>query len=54
MKLLYIDGALAITTAGDALQDGYVGQTVKVRNADSGVTLTGRVRSDGSVLVSGG
>jgi flagella basal body P-ring formation protein FlgA len=36
------------------LQDGFVGQTIKVRNADSGVTLTGRVRSDGSVLVSGG
>lgn len=54
VKLLYIDGALTITTAGDALQDGYVGQTVKVRNEDSGVTLSGRVRSDGSVLVSGG
>jgi flagella basal body P-ring formation protein FlgA len=54
VKLLYIDGSLTITTMGDALQDGFVGQTVKVRNEDSGVTLSGRVRSDGSVLVSGG
>jgi flagella basal body P-ring formation protein FlgA len=54
VKLLYTDGALTITTVGDALQDGFVGQTIKVRNEDSGVTLSGRVRSDGSVLVSGG
>ena len=54
VRLLYVDGALTITTMGDALQDGVVGQTVKVRNEDSGVTLSGRVRSDGSVLVSGG
>jgi flagella basal body P-ring formation protein FlgA len=54
VKLIYIDGALVITTEGDALQDGFVGQNVKVRNEDSGVTLSGRVRSDGSVLVSGG
>jgi flagella basal body P-ring formation protein FlgA len=54
VKLLYVDGALTITATGDALQDGFVGQTVKVRNEDSGVTLSGRVRSDGTVLVSGG
>jgi flagella basal body P-ring formation protein FlgA len=54
VRLIYLDGALAITTAGDALQDGFVGQSIKVRNSDSGVTLSGRVRSDGSVLVSGG
>ena len=54
VRLLYIDGGLTITASGAALQDGFVGQTVKVRNEDSGVTLSGRVRSDGSVLVSGG
>jgi flagellar basal body P-ring formation protein FlgA len=54
VKLLYVDGALTITATGDALQDGFVGQTVKVRNGDSGVILSGRVRSDGSVMVSGG
>ena len=54
VRLLYIDGGLTITASGEALQDGFVGQAVKVRNGDSGVTLSGRVRSDGSVLVSGG
>ncbi|MDE3175873.1 MAG: flagellar basal body P-ring formation protein FlgA [Pseudomonadota bacterium] len=54
VKMLYIDGALTIVTAGSALQDGAVGQTVKVRNDDSGVTVSGRVRGDGSVMVSGG
>ncbi len=54
VKMLYIDGGLQITASGAALQDGVVGQTVTVRNDDSGVTVSGRVRSDGSVLVSGG
>jgi flagella basal body P-ring formation protein FlgA len=54
VKMIYVDGGLTITADGDALQDGVVGQMVKVRNEDSGVTVTGRVRSDGSVLVSGG
>ena len=54
VMLVYVDGGLTITASGAALQDGFVGQSVKVRNEDSGVTLSGRVRSDGSVLVSGG
>ncbi len=54
VTMVYIDGALTITTIGAALQDGAVGETVKVRNTDSGVTVQGRVRSDGSVLVSDG
>jgi flagella basal body P-ring formation protein FlgA len=54
VKMLYIDGPLSIMAAGSALQDGTVGQMVKVRNDDSGVTVSGRVRGDGTVLVSGG
>ena len=54
VKMLYIDGGLTITAYGSALQDGAVGETVKVRNDDSGVTVTGRVRADGAVLVNGG
>lgn len=53
VSMIYIDGGLVITAAGDALQDGVVGQTVKLRNEDSGVTVTGRVRADGTVLVGG-
>lgn len=54
VRMIYIDGGLTITASGDALQDGVVGQTVKLRNEDSGVTVSGRVRADGTVLVSGG
>jgi flagella basal body P-ring formation protein FlgA len=54
VKMVYVDGGLTITASGSALQDGAVGQTVKVRNDDSGVTVSGRVRADGSVLVDGG
>jgi flagella basal body P-ring formation protein FlgA len=54
VKMIYVDGGLTITASGSALQDGAVGQLVKVRNDDSGVTVSGRVRGDGSVLVNGG
>ena len=54
VKMIYVDGGLEITAAGSALQDGAVGQTVKVRNDDSGVVVSGRVRADGSILVDGG
>jgi flagella basal body P-ring formation protein FlgA len=54
VKMFYIDGGLTITATGDALQDGVVGQTVRLRNEDSGVTVTGRVRADGAVQVGGG
>lgn len=54
VTLIYVDGALTITTIGAAMQDGGAGELIKVRNADSGVTVMGRLRPDGSVLVSGG
>jgi flagella basal body P-ring formation protein FlgA len=54
VKMIYIDGGLTITATGSALQDGVVGETVKVRNDDSGVTVSGRVRGDGAILVNGG
>ncbi len=54
VKLVYADGGLEITTVGSALQDGAIGQHVQVRNNDSGVIVSGRVRSDGAVQVSGG
>lgn len=54
VKLVYIDNGLEISTVGMALQDGAAGDMVKVRNDDSGVTVTGVVQSDGAVRVSGG
>ncbi len=54
VKLIYVDGALEIMTFGSAMQDGAVGDLIKVRNDDSGVTVNGEVRPDGAILVNGG
>jgi flagellar basal body P-ring formation protein FlgA len=54
VRLIYIDGGLMIVTSASALQDGAVGDTIKVRNVDSGLTVSGVIQPDGSVRVSGG
>jgi flagella basal body P-ring formation protein FlgA len=54
VKLVFSEGDLVIMTTGSALQDGSIGDIVKVRNSDSGVTVSGAVQPDGSVKVSGG
>ncbi len=54
VKLVYSEGGLLIMTTGAALQDGSIGDIVKVRNSDSGVTVSGAVQPDGTVRVSGG
>jgi flagellar basal body P-ring formation protein FlgA len=54
VKLVFSEGDLVIMTTGSALQDGSIGDIVRVRNDDSGVTVSGAVQQDGSVQVSGG
>ena len=54
VKLVYAEGGLVIVTSGAALQDGSIGDVVRVRNSDSGVTVSGAVQPDGSVKVGGG
>jgi flagellar basal body P-ring formation protein FlgA len=54
VTLVYRDGGLTIVTSAQALEPGAVGDTIKVRNDDSGLTVTGRIQADGSVSVSGG
>ena len=54
VKLVFSEGNLLIMTTGAALQDGSIGDIVRVRNNDSGVTVSGAVQPDGSVQVSGG
>jgi flagella basal body P-ring formation protein FlgA len=54
VKLVFAEGGLLIVTSGAALQDGSIGDVVRVRNSDSGVTVSGAVQSDGSVKVGGG
>ena len=54
VTLIYSESGLTIVTGGSALQDGSVGDVVRVRNTDSGVTVSGAVQADGSVKVGGG
>jgi flagella basal body P-ring formation protein FlgA len=54
VRLVYVDGGLTIVTSASALQDGAVGEMIKVRNVDSGLTVSGVIQADGSVRVSGG
>src|ERR1700729_666906 len=44
VKLVFSEGDLVIMTTGSALQDGSIGDIVRVRNDDSGVTVYGAVR----------
>ena len=54
VRLIYAEPGLLIVTTGAALQDGSSGDLVRVRNSDSGVTVSGVVQPDGSVNVGGG
>ncbi len=54
VRVVYTEGGLTITTYGSALQAGGAGDTVSVRNLDSGSTISGVVQPDGSISVSGG
>jgi flagella basal body P-ring formation protein FlgA len=54
VKLIYVDGGLSIVTSALALEAGGVGDTIKVRNTDSGLTVSGVVQADGSVSIGGG
>lgn len=51
VPIVFGDGALTIQSIGVALEPGVVGQTVSVRNAETGITLRGAVRGDGKVSV---
>ncbi len=54
VRLVFSEGGLVIMTTGAALQDGSIGDIVRVRNSDSGVTVSGSVQADGTVSVGGG
>jgi len=54
VQLVYDKDGLNIVTTAQALQNGYVGQVVQVRNIESGIVVSGAIRADGSVLANGG
>jgi flagellar basal body P-ring formation protein FlgA len=51
VKLLYDAGNLQITALGLPLQDGGIGDVIRVRNSDSGLTVTGTIVGKGLVQV---
>jgi flagella basal body P-ring formation protein FlgA len=51
VKLIYSNGSLQITALGTPLQDGSVGELIRVRNNDSGLTINATVLSPGIVQV---
>jgi flagella basal body P-ring formation protein FlgA len=51
VKLVYRDGPLMIVTFAMALDNGAVGDTIRVRNADSGTIISGTILPDGTVSV---
>lgn len=54
VQLVYQQDGIVIVTTAQALQNGYVGQVVQVRNMDSGQVVSGLVQTDGSIRVNGG
>lgn len=49
--VMYVQGSLSIATKAVPLQSGSVGDMIRLRNMDSGATLTGIVLGDGTVRV---
>jgi flagella basal body P-ring formation protein FlgA len=54
VQLVYEREGLSIVTTAQALQNGYIGQVVQVRNLDSGIVVSGVVMADGAVRANGG
>jgi flagella basal body P-ring formation protein FlgA len=54
VKIVFAEAGLHIVTYGIAQQPGGVGDVIRVRNQDSGLSISGRVQSDGSVRVGEG
>lgn len=53
VTLVYEDEGLAISTVGQAMEHGGLGETIRVRNAQSGLIVSGRIVAPGRVAVGG-
>jgi flagella basal body P-ring formation protein FlgA len=51
VRLTFSFGTMQISASGSPLQDGMIGDVVRVRNLDSGVLVSGTVMANGSVEV---
>lgn len=52
VQVRFIQGGLEIQIMGISLQTGSAGDTVRIRNADSGTVFNGVVMADGTIKVS--
>jgi len=51
VAILFEEGGLSIVGIGIPLQSGALGETIQVKNVDSGRIITGRVQSDGRIRI---
>lgn len=51
VRLFFTIGSLTISASGAPLENAAVGDVIRVRNIDSGVTVSGTVMADGTVQV---
>jgi flagella basal body P-ring formation protein FlgA len=50
-QIMFEEGGLSIMGIGIPLQSGTLGETIQVKNVDSGRIITGRVQPDGRVRI---
>jgi flagellar basal body P-ring formation protein FlgA len=50
-QIVFEEGGLSIMGTGIPLQSGTLGETIQVKNVDSGRIITGRVQSDGRIRI---
>jgi len=53
VRIIFAENGLMITAFGSALQSGSIGDSVSVRNLDSGLIVSGVIQTDGTIRVSG-
>jgi flagella basal body P-ring formation protein FlgA len=49
--VVFEEGGLSITGIGTPLQSGSLGQSIQVKNMDSGRVIVGRVQADGGIRI---
>lgn len=51
IRITYSVGGMNLSASGTAVEDGMAGEVVRVRNRDTGVTVSGTAMQDGTVEV---
>ncbi|WP_243256643.1 MULTISPECIES: flagellar basal body P-ring formation chaperone FlgA [Rhizobium] len=51
IRIIYSVGGMHLSASGTAIEDGMPGEVVRVRNRDTGVTVSGTALQDGTVEV---